>query len=80
VQYKKALLYVIGLFVMCSVQAHEAVVDSYGCHSNVAHGTYHCHKGPLAGQQYKSQADMLRALREQDQAVRPKPKLQPARF
>jgi hypothetical protein len=44
------------------VLAHSGGLDSYGCHHNRKHGGYHCHRGPLAGQSYVSQQEMLNAL------------------
>ena len=41
--------------------AHPGGRDSYGCHNDRKHGGYHCHVGPLAGQSFPSQADMLAA-------------------
>jgi len=34
----------------------------YGCHHNRKPGGYHCHRGPLAGQSFASQEEMLRKL------------------
>ena len=42
--------------------SHGGGLDSYGCHQDRAHSEYHCHQGPLAGQHFVSQADMLAAL------------------
>ena len=39
--------------------AHSGGRDSYGCHHDRKHGGYHCHAGPLAGQSFASQAEML---------------------
>lgn len=77
---KKMLFGLGSLLIAFAAHGHDKPVDSYGCHANVAHGTYHCHKGPLAGRQYASSAAMLHALKEQEQTKRPKPKLQPTRF
>lgn len=43
--------------------AHGGRTDSYGCHHNRKAGGYHCHSGPLAGQTFNSQVEMLKALR-----------------
>lgn len=43
--------------------AHSGGRDSYGCHHDRKHGGYHCHVGPLAGQSFTSQAEMLAALK-----------------
>jgi hypothetical protein len=64
------LLYAVGLIgvlAAASGRAHEGVLDSYGCHRNVAHGSYHCHSGLLADRQYKTREQMLRAYKEREQ-------------
>ena len=43
--------------------AHSGGRDAYGCHHDRKHGGYHCHAGPLAGQSFGSQAEMLAALK-----------------
>ena len=43
--------------------AHSGGRDRYGCHHDRKHGGYHCHAGPLAGQSFASQAEMLAALK-----------------
>ncbi|MDR2820420.1 MAG: thermonuclease family protein [Desulfovibrio sp.] len=48
------------------VLAHGGGLDSYGCHNDRKRGGYHCHRGPLAGQSFDSQADMLAALNAQN--------------
>lgn len=71
----------VSLIAFAAVAAaHEGVLDSYGCHPNVAHGSYHCHLGPLAGRQFETKADMLRALAEYENRMRPKPKVMPSRY
>ena len=47
--------------------AHPGGRDSYGCHHDRKHGGYHCHAGPLAGQSFASQADMLAVLQGRPQ-------------
>ena len=44
------------------VQAHSGGLDAYGCHHDRKHGGYHCHRGPLAGQTFESQPEMLAAV------------------
>lgn len=65
-----------GLCASAGVAAHEGPLDSYGCHTNLAHGIYHCHTGPLAGEQYQSRAHMVRALKEKEREARKKPTIQ----
>ena len=43
------------------LHAHSGGLDAYGCHHDRKHGGYHCHRGPLAGQSYESQQEMLAA-------------------
>lgn len=52
--------------------AHDGALDSYGCHPNVAHGSYHCHEGLLGGRGYTSKVKMIEAYkaRQQDERVR----------
>ena len=51
---------------------HEGALDSFGCHPNVAHGSYHCHAGLLNGLGFVSKEKMLEAYKEhqQDERVR----------
>src|SRR5262245_58248170 len=42
---------------------HGGGLDSYGCHHNRKAGGYHCHRGPLAGQSFGSQEEMLRQIK-----------------
>lgn len=44
------------------VQAHGGGLDTHGCHHDRKNGGYHCHRGPLAGQSFESQQEMLVAL------------------
>ena len=51
--------------------AHGGGLDAYGCHYNRKQGGYYCHRGPLAGMSFGSQAEMLRLLNiRQGQAQR----------
>lgn len=74
------LLICVGLGFTGLARAHDGALDSYGCHPNVAHGSYHCHLGPLAGRQYRTKADMVRALNERENRLRPKPVVMPSRY
>ena len=51
------------------VLAHPGGRDRYGCHHDRKHGGYHCHAGPLAGQSFASQAEMLTARQQSYSAV-----------
>lgn len=76
----RAIAGIAGMLLVIPGGAHEGALDSYGCHPNVAHGTYHCHKGPLAGRQYPSKERMVRAYKEQQRSQRPKPTLPAPRY
>lgn len=57
-----AFLCAVAVFVVdAPVAAHGGGLDGYGCHNDRKAGTYHCHRGPCAGQTFSSQAEMLRA-------------------
>ena len=65
------MLLVFGLLLFPSIaSAHPGEVDAMGCH----HGPdgYHCHRGPLAGQTFKTKDDAVKALAAIKQAP-PKP-------
>lgn len=49
---------------------HGGGLDGHGCHHNRKAGGYHCHRGPLAGQSFASQDEMLGQLRKKE----PRPK------
>lgn len=63
--------------------AHGGGLDAHGCHHDRKRGGYHCHRGPLAGRSFNSQAEMLeeKATAEGDKAGKPegtrRPKRQP---
>ena len=62
---------VLGVVAM-SASAHEGALDSFGCHPNVAHGSYHCHTGLLNGLGFVSKEKMIEAYkaRQQEERVR----------
>ena len=43
--------------------AHGGGLDGLGCHHNRKLGGYHCHRGSLAGQSFRSKSEALAALR-----------------
>jgi len=51
------------LLVALPAYPHGGGLDAYGCHHNRKQGGYHCHRGPLAGQAFASQAEMLQRLK-----------------
>lgn len=76
----KGVVLLLGIGIAFAASAHDGALDSYGCHPNIAHGTYHCHLGPLAGLQFRTRADMVRAYQDRVNRARPKPKLMPSRY
>jgi hypothetical protein len=52
--------------------AHGGGLDSYGCHHNRKAGGYHCHRGPLAGQSFESQSQMLAQFKKAESQPAPK--------
>jgi hypothetical protein len=77
----RRLSLILGIAAWCAgagAAAHPGALDSYGCHPNIAHGTWHCHTGPLAGREFDTREDMVRAWTEHERRSRPKP-VRPAR-
>ena len=70
-----ASVLLLTLAVAAPAGAHSGSVDSFGCHPNVAHGSYHCHTGPLAGRSYPSRAAMIKVRQEHEQEERAKARL-----
>jgi hypothetical protein len=53
------LLAVLGVLLLCVADAppalsHGGPLDSQGCHFDNLAGEYHCHRGPLSGQYFRS--------------------------
>ena len=65
------LLFIIlpctGLLLPTLSWPHGGGLDSHGCHHDRKAGGYHCHQGPLAGQEFTTEADMLKALQAQQE-------------
>jgi endonuclease YncB( thermonuclease family) len=51
---KILILLIIGLFFSLEVAAHGGGLDGLGCHHNRKAGGYHCHRGSMAGQHFRS--------------------------
>jgi hypothetical protein len=68
----KVLLYaiVVCLILVIVAMGHGGGLDELGCHSDQRRGNYHCHRGPLAGQTFRSKAE---AEREWDRLNLPRP-------
>ena len=63
-----------------SVHAHGGGLDTHGCHHDRKNGGYHCHRGPLAGQYFESQQEMLVTLQTLNQEPNDHPEwVQPPR-
>ena len=60
-----ALLASAVLLLTSLLWAHSGRLDAYGGHHDRKAGTYHFHRGPLAGHSFASQAEALRALNAQ---------------
>ena len=58
------LVFGLGLFLCTISPAYPrgGGLDAHGCNNNRKTGGYHCHSGPLAGQFFASQEEMLRKL------------------
>lgn len=76
----RKIFLLVGFAFAFTVAAHDGPRDSYGCHPNIAHGTYHCHSGPLARRQFPNKAAMIRAYEDEERHARPKPKLVPSGY
>src|SRR5437868_799319 len=62
-------------FTSLVLHAHGGGLDSYGGHNDRKAGTYHFHRGPLAGQSFASKADGIAALQGyQSKAAKPQAK------
>jgi hypothetical protein len=72
-----SVLSVLALLLAFSAVAHEQPLDSKGCHANVAHGSYHCHVGPLAGREFRSQEAVTRAQIDEERRLNQKVRFQP---
>jgi len=68
----KVLLYAIVACLMLAIAAkgHGGGLDELGCHDDKRSDNYHCHRGPLAGQTFRSKA---KAQREWYRLRLPKP-------
>jgi len=68
VRLAETLLSLFAIVVgAASVYAHGGGLDTHGCHHDRKNGGYHCHQGPLAGQYFASQKEMLSALEAKNQ-------------
>jgi hypothetical protein len=50
--------------------AHSAGdLDLHGCHADKRYGTYHCHRGPYQGIEFRSKSDLLQAVQSGSSAA-----------
>jgi hypothetical protein len=63
--WKRLLLFAsLGLLIAPVAVSHGGKLDSLGCHHDRQRGGYHCHRGVLAGRNFASKAEALKALNE----------------
>ncbi|MFP6711273.1 MAG: thermonuclease family protein, partial [Rhodospirillales bacterium] len=53
--------------------AHTGGLDSLGCHHNRKAGGYHCHRGAMAGQHFRSKSEAIQSLKTPAPRSTPKP-------
>ena len=71
----KTLAMMMGVLLWASAaSAHGGGQDANGCHNDKKAGNYHCHKGPLAGQSFKSKEDAIKAMDQAKPAGKEMPK------
>lgn len=56
----RALLVLVLFSVPAAASPGE--VDPMGCHRDMQLKDYHCHRGPLAGQSFKTKEEAVKAL------------------
>ena len=59
--HAKFLSAFLSLAFGSEVFAHGGRLDGLGCHNNKKKGSYHCHRGVLAGQEFPSRDNALNA-------------------
>lgn len=64
------LLSLVLVSLASDAAAHGGGLDAYGCHHDRKQGGYHCHRGPMAGESFSSQAEMLAAMKRQSPTKR----------
>ena len=58
-KFTTALMFGVPLLTSADSLAHGGGLDKLGCHHHHKRGGYHCHRGPLKGQQFGSKAEAL---------------------
>ena len=64
------MAYLLAAGTPSTTIAHGGGLDSLGCHYNRKTGGFHCHQGPLAGQDFGSKAEALEAVKAMQGASR----------
>ena len=54
---------ILSLFPIETAFAHGGGLDGLGCHHNRKAGGYHCHRGSMAGQHFRSKNEAVQKLR-----------------
>jgi endonuclease YncB( thermonuclease family) len=65
------------LFAPGTASAHDTALDRNGCHENRPWGGYHCHRGPLAGQFFRSRKDAEWSMPRRARGKRARPPRDP---
>ena len=60
---KFLVVLIVGLFLSLGVSAHGGGLDGLGCHHNRKAGGYHCHRGSMAGQHFRSKNEAVQNLK-----------------
>ncbi|OYZ24307.1 MAG: hypothetical protein B7Y39_01240 [Bdellovibrio sp. 28-41-41] len=53
----KAFISLTFFLYTLSSFGHSGGTDKYGCHTDKSTGSYHCHKGPNKGKNFKSKTE-----------------------
>lgn len=53
------------LVVPIPTDAHDGVLDQFGCHYDKEHKNYHCHRGEFKGGSFDSKTEMIQRLKAQ---------------
>ena len=56
------VVFVTALPILSWAHGGRGGLDTYGCHLDRKRSTYHCHKGPFAGEQFPTLQVMLKRV------------------
>ena len=62
------MAYLLAAGTPSTTIAHGGGLDSLGCHYNRKTGGFHCHQGPLAGQDFRSELEALEVVQRVEEA------------